>query len=449
MADAKLDIGVNVGEVIADKYRVEEIIGIGGMGAVVAARHLELGARVAIKVLLPQSRDAESIRRFSAEARAMFNLKSEHVAKVQDVGKLANGAPFMVMEYLVGTDLGTFLAQNGALAPIDAVHFVLQACEAVAEAHSLGIVHRDIKPQNLFLARRVDGSACIKVLDFGISRVPGQPGEQTRITHSSAVMGTPLYMSPEQLHSTTSADSRSDIWALGVVLYELLTRKVPFEAPSAPALYALLLHSTAVSPSAIDPRIPEELSLVVMKCLERDRDRRYASVAELAKLLEPFAPESMSGAGTRLEAVHQQTVERALPAALDPTVAVSPLATQANWEGTTKRRRKTAVAAIIGAMMGVALFIGVIVLNHEKPSASALHETSPGSSTPLIVPSGAIETPPASTASTSAASFVDASAPLAAPSALPSSPARPRGNPPRKPPTRPASSGSLLEQRTW
>ncbi len=448
--EAERDIGVRIGDVIAEKYRVEERIGIGGMGAVVAARHLELGARVAIKLLLPDSaRDPESVRRFSAEARAMFNLKSEHVAKVQDVGKLRNGRPYMVMEYLVGSDLATTL-RAGTLAPREVVHLVLQACEAVAEAHSLGIIHRDIKPQNLFLAKRVDGSACIKVLDFGISKVPAQSGEHMSITHSSAVMGTPLYMSPEQLHSTADVDARSDIWALGVVLYELLTGRTPYEAPSAPALYAKMLSTPAIPPAQLYPEISEGLSLCVMRCLAVDRTKRYASVADLATALEPFAPEGMSGAGVRLHAVHERNTERRLPAALAPPAAGSPPATIATWEGTTKRRRKTAVAAVIGGVGGVVLFVGLIAFLHARSTAAPSVIVAAAPDDNASAQPTASSTMVLASASPSPSSSALSTTPNATTSATAESTPHAHVTTPRKTqPHPPASSNSLLNQRTW
>ncbi|MEO7110190.1 MAG: serine/threonine-protein kinase [Polyangiaceae bacterium] len=444
-------IGVNIGDLIADKYLVEARIGTGGMGAVVAARHTALGARVAIKILLPETAgDPEAIARFSREARAMFNLKSEHAAKVLDVGKLPNGGPFMVMEYLSGSDLASALHQRGHFTPMEAAHLVLQACEAVAEAHSLGIVHRDLKPQNLFLSTRVDGSASIKVLDFGISKMPIGKDEEMSVTHSSAVMGTPLYMSPEQLHSSASADARSDIWAIGVVLYELLTGKVPFEAPSAPALYGLMLSSKPKPPRDLRPEIPEELSLVVMRCLERDRDARFKSVAELATQLEPFAPDSMNGAGLRLQAVHDRNADRRTrtPTALAETQAASgasgAVPTQATWaDATTKRLKKTSPVMIAGAVAVVlASAFAVRTLLRDRPSVHA--DASPTSSA-VDLASADAQTPITSdsapfTASSPASAAASSAATMIIPeisNAVASSSARPAHPPTHK--TRPAS----------
>src|SRR5580693_7216018 len=168
----------------------------------------------------------EYVARFEREARTAVKIKSEHVARVIDVGQLESGSPYMVMEYLEGEDLQGWLEKQGRLPIERAVDFLLQACEAIAEAHAMGIVHRDLKPANLFCIRRPDGTLSIKVLDFGISKAAGA---SMGMTSTQAVMGSPLYMSPEQMGSSKGVDARSDIWALGVILFELVTGRVPFD----------------------------------------------------------------------------------------------------------------------------------------------------------------------------------------------------------------------------
>jgi serine/threonine-protein kinase len=225
------------GEVIATKYRVERVLGAGGMGVVVAAHHLQLETRVAIKFLLPGTlKDADAVARFAREARAAAKITNEHVARVFDVGALETGAPYIVMEFLDGVDLATRLRSQGPLDIEEAVEFLLQICEALAEAHALGIVHRDLKPANLFCFRRPDGLPWIKILDFGISKTLHTEGfsAQAAFTQSAAIMGSPRYMSPEQMQSARNVDARSDIWALGIVLYELLAGRPPFKAKRYP-----------------------------------------------------------------------------------------------------------------------------------------------------------------------------------------------------------------------
>src|SRR5271165_3220466 len=221
--------GVREGDILAGKYRIEKVLGAGGMGVVVAARHLDLDQRVAIKCLLSHTRTVpEIVERFTREARAAAKIQGEHVARVIDVGRFDDGTPFMVMEHLRGNDLADELAKSGPLPVTDAVRYLLETCEALAQAHALRIVHRDLKPANLFLAAQPGRRAIIKVLDFGISKVIDPSGGA--LTKTASIMGTPYYMSPEQLLSSKSVDERSDIWALGIILYELLVGRPPFMA---------------------------------------------------------------------------------------------------------------------------------------------------------------------------------------------------------------------------
>ncbi len=410
------DLGVRIGDVVAGRYRIERRIGVGGMGAVVAAHHMQFGGKVALKILLPKAaRDKEAVTRFSREARAMFHLKSEHAAKVIEIGQLPSGGPYMVMEYLEGTDLATLLARNGAFPAMESVGLILQACEAIAEAHSLGIVHRDIKPQNLFVTKRVDGSAFVKVLDFGISKVPLQSGEHMCLTRSSAVMGTPLYMSPEQLAASVDADAQSDVWAIGVVLYELLTGEVPYDAPSAPALYAKMLSWEPPTPTQVNPDVDPELSAVVMQCLARDRDKRCQSIAELASMLEPFAPSSMSGAGLRLRAVHERNTQR-LSIPSDEASALGALPTQITWEGAETRTRKRTLAAALGVCAGITLFVVGIVGLHPMTTRAA---TSANAVQPPAVAASVRPPPPSNEPGASATASTVASGAASAHAAPP------------------------------
>jgi eukaryotic-like serine/threonine-protein kinase len=291
------------GEIIAGKYRVGRVLGQGGMGVVVAATHLQLDQEVALKFLLPEAlKQPEVVARFTREARAAAKIQSEHVARVLDVGELASGEPYMVMEYLDGEDLDQALRRRGSLPVAEAVGYLLEGCEAVAEAHALGIIHRDLKPANLYLARRPGGTPTVKVLDFGISKSPAGAGDPG-LTQTSAMFGSPPYMSPEQVRSTRSADARSDIWSLGAVLYELLTGQRPFEGESAPVVFVAILHKDPVPPSELRPDLPRLLDMAVMRCLQKDPALRFPDVAAFAAAVGPFGPPSSADSVVRISHV--------------------------------------------------------------------------------------------------------------------------------------------------
>ena len=286
MAQSKpIDLGVNVGDVILDKYRVESILGHGGMGVVAQCIHLQLGERVAIKMLRPDVlRDSDAVERFQREAQAAAKLKSEYVARVTDVGTFsATHVPYMVMEFLEGNDLDQLIQERGHLPVAWSAELMLQAAEALSEAHSINIVHRDVKPSNLFVTWRPDGSALIKVLDFGISKSP--TGSDMQLTQTQSLLGTPAYMSPEQMRSARLVDSRTDIWSLGTVLYEIIEGRRPFEAES----FSEMCVKVAVDQPAPMTLAPPALQQVILRCLAKAPEQRYASMAELGRDLIPFA----------------------------------------------------------------------------------------------------------------------------------------------------------------
>ncbi|HEY8080067.1 MAG TPA: protein kinase [Labilithrix sp.] len=290
------------GDVVAGKYRVEAVIGTGGMGIVLGATDTSLGRAVAIKFLTPsKARREDAVQRFLREARAAAAIQSEHVVRVFEVDKLPSGTPFIVMEHLRGQDLAHLLAARGPLPIPEAVDYLLEACEALAEAHVRGIVHRDLKPQNLFVAHRPDGTTSLKVLDFGISKAAED--DQPQLTATDVVMGTPLYMSPEQVRSLKSVDQRSDIWALGSILYELVTGGAIFDAPSTTALCAMIAMDPPIPLRARKPDAPPELEAIVMRCLHKDPQGRFANVAQLAIALAPFASDRGRGSIERISRV--------------------------------------------------------------------------------------------------------------------------------------------------
>ncbi len=295
----QFDLPFAPGEILVDKYCVQKLIGTGGVGFVVAATHVGLDDSVALKFLKPEfATHPEAVARFVTEARACFKIKNEHVARVLDVDTLPDGRPFMVMELLEGRDLRSILEAHHYLPVELAVDLALQTCEALAAAHARQIVHRDIKPENLFVTQSGEDDH-IKVLDFGISKVAltqqaQQPTRKTRATVLSMMsVGTPPYMSPEQVRAASDLDARSDIWSLGCVIYELLTSKAPFERMSLMQSCAAVLEDEPLPLRESCPEAPEALEVAVMRCLRKNPAERFADVAELAQALAPFGSRSV------------------------------------------------------------------------------------------------------------------------------------------------------------
>jgi serine/threonine-protein kinase len=282
------ELRIAEGDILARKYRVERVLGQGGMGVVVAATHVDLGQPVALKLMLPDKEQTpEMLERFLREARAAVRLKSQHVAKVLDVGTDEQDMPYIAMEFLEGDDLSVILKKKGPLSFEDAVEYVLQACEAVGEAHAAGIVHRDLKPANMFLTRDVSGAPCVKVLDFGISKVIGA---ELALTQETQALGSPLYMSPEAMGSSKNVDARTDIWALGIILYQLVAGRTPFHESTMAQLCTRILTSSPTPLAEYRADAPAGFEAVIHHCLERDRNQRFDNVAALAHALSPFAP---------------------------------------------------------------------------------------------------------------------------------------------------------------
>jgi serine/threonine-protein kinase len=385
MSDSRASIpeGAAVGTVLAGKYRIERILGAGGMGVVAAAHHLQLDERVAIKFLLPDAlQNAEAVARFAREARAAVKIKSEHVARIIDVGTLETGSPYMVMEFLEGTDLSDWIRRRGVL-PIDlAVEFVLQASEAIAEAHGLGIIHRDLKPANLFVIRRADGTESVKVLDFGISKVtnPGNSGDDMGMTKTQTMMGSPLYMSPEQMASSRDVDGRTDIWAIGVTLYELVTGGPPFQADSIPQLCTMILQQPPPQLRKYRPDAPEGLERAVNRCLAKDRNLRYTNVGELANDLVPFAPQHARVSAERIgrvlaaRGITSSAITGHQPiASVEAASALTGQGTVRGWAQTSPgaRRRTTFAVAGVAAVVAIAAAAGIFVFRNASEGAAA------------------------------------------------------------------------------
>jgi serine/threonine-protein kinase len=311
-----------IGCVIAGKYRVERVLGQGGMGVVVAATHIELRQTVAIKILHEGATPA-TVTRFVREARAAVRLASEHVARVLDVGELDDGSPYMVMEYLAGSDLAEVLQRRGPLPVPEVIAAVLQAGEAITEAHAAGIIHRDLKPANLFLTRTADGSSTVKVLDFGISKTTEDRPEADglQLTQTTDLLGSPLYMSPEQLQSARKVTMQSDIWSLGAIVYQLLAGRVPFDANTFPELVLMINMQEPPPLSTFRHDVPVGLEAAVLRCLEKKPEARFANVGELAWAIVSYGPLEARRSAERITRTLEAAgirVERALDTTADP-----------------------------------------------------------------------------------------------------------------------------------
>jgi eukaryotic-like serine/threonine-protein kinase len=450
---------IQQGELLAGKYRVQQVLGSGGMGYVVAALHEQLGQRVAVKLLAPElCENEDSVTRFLREARAAVQIHSEHVARVIDVGELTNGSPYMVMEFLSGHDLADVLDLPGQLDVPTAIDYVLQASEAVAEAHSLNLIHRDLKPANLFLTHRPDGTPLVKVLDFGISKAINvddsalEPAPSLTATHS--LLGSPAYMSPEQIRRPKSVDTRTDIWSLGSILFELLTREPPFNADSPLALLAAVVSDPLPSIREQRPDVPAALEAVIAKCLEKKPENRYQTVAELADALAPFAPRSqpsvsrisgilrstslglvtadkspssqrtLQSPGTPVSG-EEQTQEVRVKIITPAAGAHSEKNTSSDWVATPSLAMRSRRRALVAGVVGTAAAVLAIVLWQRRPSAlmEVPQQPSSGAQTPAIQnpPQGAGATSVASAvAPATAASGTEPAPAMSAPSAAPS-----------------------------
>jgi serine/threonine protein kinase len=408
------------GDLIAGRYRIERKIGTGGMGFVVAALDEATGTRVAIKLLLPEGSTAASgfadgdgsevvertnrrrdlATRLLREASAASRIASEHVTRVLDIGRLDSGDPYVVMELLEGADLGRHAKERGPMPVAEVVSLVLQACEAIQEAHTLGIVHRDLKPANLFLTRKPDGTPFVKVLDFGISKVLG--ADDNQLTATSDMLGSPLYMAPEQIRNARDVDARADVWSLGTILYRLLAGRAAFEANGSAATLAAIIGDTPEPLRNLRPDVPPDLEALVRHCLEKDRHRRVQSVRELMIALLRF---SVAQTGEYAPAV--------VPAPLPPAAAANPsTASVAPNAVTVSGPRQRSLAVAVAGLFVAATVLGCLV---------AWQLFAPGAAAPGDARSSGM-TPATSGLAAAGGAASATSAPPPSPSALPSAP---------------------------
>jgi serine/threonine-protein kinase len=403
------------GTIVARKYRVERTIGRGGMGVVVEATHEGLGTRVAIKLLLPEFMGyTEAAERFTREARAVARLSSQHVARVIDVGSLDSGEPYMVMEYLDGEDLACRARERGPFAIDEAVDYIVQACDALAEAHARGIVHRDMKPANLFLTKQADGTPLVKLLDFGVSKILGEGTSEVSLTRTTMILGSALYMSPEQMRSSKAVDHRTDIYALGACLFEMLCGKPPYSADSFPELCARIYTSPPAPLRELRPEVPEGLVRVLEKSLEREPADRQQSVAELVQALAPYArPDTRAAIGSILRQ-HAPSLE--LPPPAPASTSRPARGADRRHAGARSRRAAGEVERPQGGrralvLVGIAVAAAVVwgVVRFRPPAAEpALDGAAAASAAEAVAPASAVA--PVDTADTRAGAAESASA---------------------------------------
>ena len=407
---------LEAGDVVGEKYRVEGVIGAGGMGHVFAARHLELERRVAIKVMLPEMLDhSDSVPRFIREAKAAGALRSEHAVRIFDIGRLESQAPYIVMEYLEGQDLMSRLTDGGALPIREAIDYMLQACDAIAEAHAAGVVHRDLKPHNLFVTRGRDGEPFIKVLDFGLAKDLSpikDAAKSGELTQTNVMLGSPLYMSPEQVRSSRDVDRRTDVWSLGATLYHLVAGVPPFVAPDVGLVCQLIQRGSFAPLSTHRPDAPRALETVIRRCLHSDLDARYQSIAELERALRdvlvpqpvvaPIEPATLplAGGSQRPAPLLGATARTSwVPGAPLPSVVVAvpvsapattapAVALQAAEVPGSGRHTLVALAVATGALLA-----GVIVILFVRGRAAADADADPAAPDPPAATAAASSLP--------------------------------------------------------
>ena len=295
---------VKPGDIIAGKYRVEGTLGSGGMAVVLSATQLDLDRLVAIKVMRAELTQVPgAVQRLLLEAKLTARFRSEHICKVLDVGTLGSGAPYVVMEHLEGSDLNGLLVERGRFDVVTAVDLILQACEGIAEAHAADVIHRDLKPENLFVTNLLDDPPTVKVLDFGISKQLGARPSGRVHTNPSAALGSPYYMAPEQMHAPKDADLRADVWAIGAILFELLTGETPFDGDTLPEVCAAVMHGAPKRARELCPELPEPLCDAIERCLKKPPNQRFSSIAELAVALAPFGSPRAAASLKRIERV--------------------------------------------------------------------------------------------------------------------------------------------------
>jgi serine/threonine protein kinase len=444
------------GTVISGKYRIDSILGRGAMGVVVAATHLELREAIALKFLYAKTDGSEDFKsRFRREAQVSAKLRNEHITRVLDVGTWREGAMYMVMEYLSGNDLRKMIRSQGPFPIGAAVEYITQVCEGVAEAHAHGIIHRDLKPSNLLVTKRADGSDLVKILDFGISKWTSMGEDEGELTQTGVVLGSPKYMSPEQLFGAGSVDSRTDIWSIGAILYELIAGRPPYDQPSLARICADLAGNKPPPPLRdVRAEVTPELEAVVLHCLERSVDLRIQNVADLAGDLlaavgSPYAEQVRARIRSTLDPSGNSAVHSSLRQPGGGTGTYTSLAfadasasypkvtgtgshnaqavagaTLLSSQGETAKKKRQGMIAV--ALLAVAVAGGWFVFGRERSAPEDASNPTPAAAPPAAAAAPAPAAPAVATATTTAPAADTAQAANAVGTniAMPAEPAR-------------------------
>jgi serine/threonine-protein kinase len=368
--------------VVAGRYRLDAIIGRGGMATVYRAWDCEREEAVAVKIVSLGARTRAGRSRAFREGTILRRIRDPHAVRLFDIGTLEDGSLYLVMELLTGRELSAVIAEEGTLAVPVAVDYVMQACEALREAHAGGVVHRDLKPQNLFLAAGEDGATVVKVIDFGIAKWSRKSGSPT-LTQPNTAMGSPRYMAPEQMESADTVDCRADVWSLGIILCELLVGRPPYDGESLVCVFNSIVRDGAPSVSRARDDVPPELDDVIANCLALEPENRYSSVAELAAALAPFASDSGKASASRISAAPDSEVEEGLDGTAE---RAGPTDRTESGRGLGKRLRRlrswTALArgtaAFLLASCAIAAFIYGVRRLDQAASASVSSQSDAG-----------------------------------------------------------------------